>query len=174
MPDAGCHDAIDHEEDIILTSYNQIINTGGIVGGNLNAGDIFEVINENDPDDIMPPSPNEPLTQDQIDLIADWIMQGAQNNSCESLFCDTLNVSFATNISSLVSNKCEGCHSGTTPNGDVSLTNYAQISAAATSGTLWDAINSLNGVATMPPSTGLSDCEIATFRIWIENGALND
>lgn len=174
MPNAGCHDPIDHQEGIVLTSYNQIINTGGIVGGNLNAGDIFEVITDNNNNDRMPPPPNAPLTQEQIDLISDWIMQGADNNSCESLFCDTLNVTFSSNISTLVSNKCEGCHSGANPNGGVSLTNYTQISQSATSGTLWDAINSSNGAPTMPPNTGLSDCEIATFRIWIENGALND
>ncbi|MDP4827242.1 MAG: hypothetical protein NWR73_06135 [Flavobacteriales bacterium] len=174
MPDAGCHDPIDHEEGIVLTSYNQIINTGDIVGGNLNAGDIFDVITTNNNNDRMPPPPNAPLTQEQIDMIATWILQGAENNSCESLFCDTLNVTFSNSISTLVSNKCEGCHSGANPNGGVSLTNYAQISASATSGTLWDAINATNGVAIMPPNTGLSDCEIATFRIWIENGALND
>ena len=174
MPNAGCHDPADHEGGIILTSYEHIMSSGEIVPGNLNEGDVFEVINESNPNDIMPPAPNAPLTQEQIDLIADWITQGAQNNSCEALFCDTLNVTFTSSISTLVSNKCEGCHSGANPNGGVSLTSYAQISASATSGTLWDAINATNGVAIMPPNTGLSDCEIATFRIWIENGALND
>lgn len=174
QPGEGCHDPADAADGVVLTSYNSVISTGEIVAGNPGASEIFEKINENDPGDIMPPPPNAPLTQDQIDLIGLWISQGAQNTSCEDLFCDTLNVTFSQKIAPLVVNKCEGCHNNNTSNGGVILLNYSQISAAATAGNLWDAINGTNGIAQMPPSTGLSACEIAMFRIWIENGALDD
>jgi hypothetical protein len=84
-----CHDQASHEDDVILDSYSNIISTGDIEGGNPNAGDIMEVITENDPDDVMPPDPYPPLSGDEIQMIEDWILQGALQNSCDALLCDT-------------------------------------------------------------------------------------
>ena len=43
---AGCHDAIKHEEGIILDSYENIIRTGKIRAFDLNAGEIYDKITE--------------------------------------------------------------------------------------------------------------------------------
>ncbi len=171
----GCHDAIEHEEGFIFDSYANIMASGEITPYNLNGGDIYEVITENDPSDIMPPPPNAPLTTEQINLIADWILQGAQNNSCADLLCDTLDVTFNLSVLPLVTNSCSGCHSGASPDGNLLLTNYSQIAASASNGSLIDAVYGTNGVPLMPYNgTALSDCAIRTLEIWIENGALND
>jgi hypothetical protein len=172
VPD--CHDAASHQEDIILDSYANIINTGEIEAGDLDAGKIYEKITESDPDDIMPPPPYNPLSQDEINLIADWINQGAWNNSCPSALCDTLEVTFSGDIQVLVGQFCEGCHSGGSPQADLSLTNYAQISSIANSGSFVSSLKGEDNFVQMPLNNSLSNCQIRMVEIWIENGAPND
>ena len=77
---SGCHNSIDHEEDIVLNSYSSIMSDGEISAGNPGNSELYEVITETDPDDIMPPPPHSPLTSAQIALIRTWIQQGAPNN----------------------------------------------------------------------------------------------
>lgn len=170
----GCHDAGTQEDDIILDSYSNIINTGDVEAGDLDAGKIYEKITESDPDDIMPPPPNNPLSSDEINLIATWIMQGAQNNSCPSALCDTTDVSFSGHIQPLVQQFCEGCHSGGSPQAGLTLTNYSEISGIANSGSFMSAITGQNGFTPMPLNSSLSSCQIRMVELWVENGAPND
>jgi len=169
---SGCHDAASHEDGVVLDTYANIINTGEIEPGNPYDSELFEKIIESDPDDIMPPPPNVPLTSAQIALIQNWIAQGAQNNSCVG--CDTTNVTYQSQIGTLIANRCQGCHSGASPDGGISLTNYNQVKNEALFGLLYDAV-SHNGNATNMPynSAQMAECEIDLIRIWIENGAPN-
>jgi len=169
---SGCHDAASHEDGVILDSYANIMNTGEIEPGDPYDSELFEKIIETDPDDIMPPPPNVPLTLAQINLIKNWILQGAQNNSCVG--CDTTNVTYQSQIGTLIANRCQGCHSGANPDGGISLTNYNQIKNEALFGLLYDAVTH-NGNATNMPynSAQMPECEIDLIRIWIENGAPN-
>ena len=171
----GCHDAVSSEDGITLDSFTNIMNSNEITPGDLDDGDIYEVITETDPDKIMPPPPNEPLSDAQIDMIAAWILQGATNNSCTSMECDSLNVTFSGTISLLIENKCEGCHNSNNPSAGLPLTNYDQIEAIASSGDLINSVLGINGAELMPYNgSSLSSCEIAQIEIWINNGAPND
>jgi mono/diheme cytochrome c family protein len=169
---SGCHDAASHEDGVVLDSYANIMNTGEIEPGNPYDSELFEKIIESDPDDIMPPPPNVPLTSAQIALIQNWIAQGAQNNSCVG--CDTTNVTYTSQIGTLIANRCQGCHSGANPDGGIALTNYNQVKNEALFGLLYDAVTH-NGNATNMPynSAQMPECEIDLIRIWIENGAPN-
>lgn len=172
---SGCHDAASAEDGVILNNYLNIVNTGEVVPGNAGQSELYEVIVENDPDDIMPPPGNTPLTSAQISTIVNWINQGANNNSCSDLACDTLNVGYASTIAPIMQLRCDGCHGANNPDAGISLTNYAQISDEAINGTLLDAIKDQNGAVAMPYNASpLSDCDIRAIEIWIENGALND
>jgi hypothetical protein len=131
---SGCHDAAGHEGDIILNSYSNIMASGEIVPYNSNDGDIPEVITETDPDKIMPPPPNSPLTSQQINLILTWINQGAQNNYCDD--CDTLNVTWSGKIKPIIDLKCRGCHSGTNPPQGINLSTYTGVQGIALTGSL--------------------------------------
>ena len=106
---SACHNAASHIEGIILTDYNNIVSTGEIVGGRPNSGKIYESIISSSSSDIMPPPPDAPLTADQIAKILKWINQGAKNNYCDA-GCDTVNVKYSTQVKSLLSSKCTGCH----------------------------------------------------------------
>ena len=91
---SGCHDVASHQDDVILDSYGNVMNSDIIKPFNLNGSDLYEVITETDPDKVMPQPPNQKLTTDQVALIAKWISQGAKNLTCNENAgqCDTTNV----------------------------------------------------------------------------------
>jgi cytochrome c553/predicted small lipoprotein YifL len=169
-----CHDQASHEEGIRMYSYASIMNSNIISPGHPLNSELYEVITENDPDDIMPPPPDAPMSPEQISLIYDWIAQGAKNNSCIA-DCDPAAHSFSQNIQPVIELACEGCHSGSNPSGGLSLTNYAQISASALSGSLMAGLLGTNGVPIMPEGTsGLPQCNIDQIQAWVDAGAPND
>lgn len=172
---SGCHDVTSHEEGIILNSYANVMATADVVPFNLSAGDLFEVITTNDPDKRMPPPPAAALSADQIDKIEKWIMQGAQNLTCINSGCDSTNVSYSGKIWPIINNKCKGCHSGNAPGGNVLLTDYTSVAAAAASGILMGTITHAAGSNPMPKNSGkLSSCEIGIVRNWITEGRQNN
>jgi uncharacterized membrane protein len=172
---SGCHDAASRQEGVVLTDYNNIINTGDVRPFNPSNSDIWEKINDNDPSDRMPPPPKNPLSQEQKDLVKKWILQGARNNSCSASACDVTNVTFNSTIRPTINNKCVGCHSGRAPQGGFSFDTYAGVKAKVDDGRLWGAVNHLPGYSPMPKGGAkLSNCEINQFRKWIEAGAPNN
>jgi mono/diheme cytochrome c family protein len=171
---SNCHDDASHKEGVILTSYEKVMNTGGVSPGRPADSELYERIIDTDPDDRMPRPPMSPLTQQQKQLIYQWIMQGAQNLSCQNM-CDSTNFSYSGAIKILVSNKCQGCHSGTTASGGIDLSNYNGLKAKVIDGRLWGTINHQAGFSPMPKNgTKLSDCEITQIRKWIEAGSPNN
>jgi len=171
---AGCHDPGTAEDDVILTDYQNIIQTGEIVPGNPEESEVYENITEDDPDKIMPPPPNEPLSSEQISMIRTWIEQGAKNNYCDEE-CDTTNVTFSGIVWNTINNSCTGCHSGGSPQGGIFLENYDDVVAMAESGRLMGAINWEPGYANMPQNgEQLSECKRRAIEIWIEDGMPNN
>lgn len=116
----------------------------------------------------------DPLSQAQIDLIKNWIDQGAKNLSCQNI-CDTTNITFGGSIRSIIATKCVGCHGGAAPAGGFDYSTYTGVKAKVNDGRLWGAINQLPGFSPMPKNGAkLSDCEIAQFKKWIDAGAPNN
>lgn len=172
MPE--CHSNNSPADGIDLTSYQSLMSAGIVDPFDLNE-DLFDAITDTDPDDRMPRPPAPPLTQAQIDLISDWIMQGAQNNSCASAGCDTLNVTYSGTIVPLVQQRCQGCHSGATPQGGLDLTSWSVLNTLANDGRLAGSVQHSQGAIPMPPSgPRLPDCNVRQFMIWIDGGAPNN
>lgn len=167
---SGCHDAATHREDIVLTDYSHIMEF--VTPFNPSNSRLYTSVNGGN-EDRMPPPPNAPLTQDQINLIYKWIEQGALNNYCDA-GCDTLNVTFSGTISPLVNTYCKGCHSGSSPGGGIDLTSFTGVQSVALNGKLDGAIHGAAGYFIMPPSGALSDCQIREIDIWIAAGAPNN
>jgi uncharacterized membrane protein len=171
---SGCHDAATAEEGVILTNYNDIINTGKVEAYDLNDSELYEVLVENDPDKQMPPPGEVQLSSEAINLIATWINQGAKNSSCSENAgaCNTTNVSFAADINPLLMTTCLSCHSGTNPSGGVSLNGYNDISQVALNGRLYGAVSWQAGFVRMPfGGQQLNDCFIDKLNAWINDGA---
>lgn len=169
-PGAGLnchHTANDENDEIQITSYETLMASDIVQNG-----DLWEAINETDPDDIMPRPPVAPLTQEQINIIGQWIQQGAQNNSCENAACDTLNVTYSGTIVPIINSRCASCHSGSNPSGNLNLTQYGTLFTVAMDGRLEGSIKRLpDPYIPMPPTLGLNDCRVDQFMIWIEDGA---
>lgn len=168
---SGCHDAASAEEDVILTSFQSIINTGEIVPGDPSESKLYEAITENDPEKRMPPPPNAPLTTEQILIIRKWIEQGAKNNYCTSE-CDTNNFRFQTAIQPMINTNCKGCHNAIQASGGIRLDDYNSVKAVAENGKLIATIKHDPGYSPMPKGGNkLSDCKITQVRKWIADGA---
>jgi len=169
---SGCHDAITAEDDVVLDTYENIRKE--ITPGYPNDSELYESIVENDPEDIMPPPPASPLTKEQISIIYDWIMQGAENTNCGTV-CDPNQSSFAQDIFPLLQDYCIGCHNSARTDGNVNLENYNEIIPYVDNGSLIGTIQHAEFFIAMPPSgSKMSDCRVAQIEKWIAEGAENN
>jgi hypothetical protein len=171
---AGCHNAASAEKDVILESYETVMQTADVRPFDLDGSDLYEVITETDEDKRMPQPPNAPLSSNQINLIAKWILQGAEKRECDPNAgeCDTENVSYSAFVRPVIQNKCQGCHSGNTPSGNIDLTNHSNVKSVANSGKLYGAISWQNGFENMPQGGNqLPECTIDKIKSWIDAGA---
>jgi len=172
----GCHNQpTDDNDDIEITSYSSLMASDIIRLNDPLDSDLWEAINEADPADVMPQPPQNPLTAEQKEIIRQWLLQGAQNNSCVPTTCDTLNVTYSGTIAPLVAQRCGGCHGGGSPQGGLNFGTWADLNLVANDGRLAAAIQHLDGAVAMPPSGSmLPDCRIQQFLAWIDDGAPNN
>jgi mono/diheme cytochrome c family protein len=169
---SNCHDAVSPKEGVNLTSYNSIISTSEVRTGSHTQSKLYKVLVD-DGEDRMPPS--AALSSSDISAIATWIDQGAKNNQCtESTECNSVNVSFSSTVLSITQSNCAGCHNAATPSGNITLSNYTNISTVATSGQLLGAIKRQSGYQPMPPSYSLTPCQIEQIESWINGGKFNN
>jgi len=98
----------------------------------------------------MPPvDAGGPFTQEQKDMIALWISQGALNNSCTP-DCDPTAFTFSATILPVIDNYCTGCHSCWNPDGGVAFVTYADIIASALDGRLMTSLLGTNNFPSVP------------------------
>lgn len=164
----GCHDQASHKDGIILTDYSSILSTGKIKPGDPGDSEFFESLTDKG-DDLMPPPPHQPLTDDQILSINQWILQGAKDNECND-GCDTTNVTFSETIWPMMQKYCTGCHSTVNPGGGITIASYGDLVALAGNGSLMGSIRYESGYAKMPTNQQLSDCNINLLQKWIHKG----
>ena len=169
---SGCHDEQTARDGVILTTYQKTMETGGIVPGDPSKSELFEVLVSTDLTERMPPSPAEKLGQVQIDLIEAWIMEGARDSICiPDTSCILVDVSFSTQVMPVIQTHCTSCHSGSSPQAGIALTDHANVKAAADSGQLYGSIARLSGFAPMPQGQDkLPQCTIDQIKAWIDAG----
>jgi ribosomal protein S16 len=130
---------------------------------------------DNNPNDVMPPPPNNPLTDSQIALIQQWINQGAQNTTNCASTCDTTAFLFSADIAPILSTYCNGCHSGPFPDAGINTTTYAGVQTIAQDGSLLGSIEHNSNFVAMPKNAAKMDaCNITKIRKWIQAGAQNN
>ncbi len=172
---SGCHDDITKEHRVVMTNYADIIKTGEVKKGNANGSKLYEVLRETG-EDLMPPKSNGgPFSSDKIALIKKWIDQGALENECTANSCDTSAVSYSNHVSPIIATYCQGCHNNSNASAYVNVEGYNNLKSSINGGRLMGAIRHKNGFKAMPQSMNkLSDCDIRTIAIWIENGMPNN
>lgn len=171
---SGCHDAATHEEGVILDNYEHIYDE--IDPYDLD-NSVFKLIIEDNNSNRMPPSPMPRLSAMQTLAIANWILQGAPNNSCEEpvFTCNTTNVSLSATVYPILQNYCIGCHSSSNASGGINLSTYNNLKATALDGTLFGSINHSSGYVAMPQGLPkLNQCSIDRIKSWIDAGAPNN
>lgn len=172
---SGCHDDITHAEGLKLTNYENVIQDDELVKPfDLTESDLYKAITETEADERMPPAPANTLTSDQVNLIAKWILQGAKDLSCDpdAGQCNTSNVTYSGVIVPMIQNSCIGCHSGSVPQGGVSLNTYAGVKAVANNGKLLGSVNHDAGFVAMPyGGNKMPQCNIDKIEAWIAAGA---
>ncbi len=171
---SGCHDATTRQDGVNLSTYEGIRNE--VKPGNPGGSDIMEMITESKEDERMPPPPRPRLSAEQISIISKWIQQGADILVCtvDSAGCNPTNVSFASDIQTIINTNCIGCHNASTLSGGVNLSTYSGVQTVAQSGKLVNAV-SQNGQATpMPPNGKLPACDIEKIKTWVQEGIRNN
>ena len=158
-----CHNKDSHREGVVVTDYVSLMNSDIIHRGNSHKSDLYEVITSNG-DDIMPPSNMSPLSNDQIQMIQQWINQGALNNQC--MECDTSVYTFQEAILPMIQTYCKGCHNAGSSDGEY----FDYTSITADTALVWQNISD----GSMPKNTTLSNCQIEVIKKWLDNGAPNN
>ena len=167
---SGCHDASSRAEGYVLDSYKHIMKNG-ISKGRPNSSELYTTIIDGE----MPPRRSPKLTSAEINLIHDWIADGAKNGINCVPRCDSSQFAFSTAILPLMNKYCVGCHSSGNASGNVDLSSYASVkNSFSQGGGLMTSLNH-NGYFPMPKGGNkLSDCEINQVQKWINAGALNN
>jgi mono/diheme cytochrome c family protein len=174
---SGCHDDQSAQDGVVLTSYASVMSTADVRPNRPGNSDLYEVLVEDDADKRMPPPPRDPLSTEQIAMIATWINQGAQDLSCDPFAggCDTVNVTYSGTIRAILDQRCMGCHNDQGASGGVILETHAEVSALALDGTLYGALSWTSGYTSMPPSgSQLPQCQLDQIKAWVDAGAPNN
>jgi hypothetical protein len=169
----GCHNGNDRVEGYDLTSYNGIMR--GIDAGRPANSKLFEAMTGAG-DDAMPPSGNPQPSSTQIELIEQWILEGAVNTTnCAVVGCDTSAVTYSGDIQPMVQTYCVGCHSGGNPSGGINLSNFNTVKQNAQSGRIQGTISGNPAFPSMPPNSApLSSCYVDKINKWVADGAPNN
>lgn len=90
--------------------------------------------------------------------------------------CDTTGtISYANKVVPILQQQCYSCHSGSSPSGNIYMGNYTTDGVIASNGKLMGSISHASGYVPMPQGAPkLTDCQIATVRLWIEQGIKNN
>ncbi len=85
--------------------------------------------------------------------------------------CDTINVTYNSQIKTILNANCTTCHSGGSPAAGISLDNYNDAKTQATNGNLYGVVSYSTGYTGMPASGKMNDCNIALIKKWVDSGA---
>ncbi len=169
---SGCHNATDRAEGYNLTNYAGIMR--GVDPGNFKNSKVYtSLIDLANP---MPQKPYNPLTVEQISVIALWIEQGAQNTTgCGAINCDTTNVTYSGSVKPILNAYCNGCHAGSAPQGNINLTTYTDVKTQVSNGALLGSIEHTAAFSPMPKGGNkLNNCNVTLIKKWIDAGALDN
>jgi len=164
----GCHNGTD-EKETDFNTYEGLMDADIIKTKDPIKSEIIRRLRETDPDKKMPQAPIDPWTDAQINTLLRWIEQGAKNTQqCSQ--CDTLIFTFAR-IQNVLTTHCTGCHSGSTPSGNILLNAYSPVKALAQNGKLMGVLRHQAGYVSMPQGLAqLAECDLRLIEKWIEAG----
>jgi len=171
---SGCHDATTQAEGYDFSNYFGVMTI--VKPGNPDKSKLMSVITGGG-EGLMPPPPDPALTTDQVNLIQQWIIEGAGYNiDCGVVTpCDTTNVTYSGSIQPIIQNNCLGCHAASGTGGGILLTTWGQVADQALNGNLLCSLYQESGCNPMPRNgSQLSPCDLTKISIWADAGAPNN
>ena len=174
---SDCHNAGKAWGGVKLENYQMVMETGGIKPYMPEETRIYKQMIHANEEERMPPLPYGRLAERQINVIADWINQGAHNIRCDSstIPCETGEVGFSMDIVPILEDACMGCHNQYVHEGGIELLTYEDIKTIAENGSLVGTVTGGQGFVRMPfGSLKLSDCYIEKIKAWVADGALEN
>lgn len=125
-----CHGAKEAKGDLKMHTLEDMKKGGengpGLVPGDLKKSAIYTtIILEADDDDVMPPKKEGKLVKEQIDIIKQWIEQGADWPAGVTLE-ETPRANFVKHIQPLLEENCVSCHTPEKKKGDWIITTKKQ------------------------------------------------
>ncbi|OJJ23544.1 hypothetical protein BKI52_04045 [marine bacterium AO1-C] len=167
---SGCHDATSATAGVVTEDYTTIRAT--VTPNDLANSKLYLAIRTGAHQGVR-------LDQDQVELIQNWILQGANNTTnCSGVtafVCDTNSFTYNNAVKIILDKECVSCHNINVSNSTVRLDTYDEVRKVATSGALIGVIDWLTGWRPMPQGRPqLPDCERTVIRKWIEDGMPNN
>jgi mono/diheme cytochrome c family protein len=173
----ACHEA-NHPSGIAMETFDQVIASNIVVPGDPDNSILMESITTTDQGRLMPPPQfYDKMSPQDIEMVRQWILQGAQQVACEiGTSCDTTAVSYAGVVLPILEANCISCHTaGNSPGGGVVLDTYGGVRDAARSGRLLGSVLRWDDFAAMPKNEPpLDDCELLQIKQWINTGFLQN
>lgn len=88
--------------------------------------------------------------------------------------CDTTNVTYTATVAPIMTEYCTSCHSGSSPSGNIDLSDYTNVKLYAQDGSLYGSMSHDPNWSEMPQGGNkLDDCTLLKVKIWIDNGTPN-
>ncbi|MCX6154854.1 MAG: T9SS type A sorting domain-containing protein [Candidatus Kapabacteria bacterium] len=154
---SGCHDAVTKKKGVNVTSYTLIMR--GIQAGNPNSSSYYTEMFDG-----MPPNGYPQMSAAQLNIIQNWILNGAKNDSCQTKNCDTTNITVSGTIQSIVKTYCIGCHFNNKGGGGINLSTDQFIKDNSIA--IYGSVYHLNGFKPMPPIGLVDDCNKLKIKLW--------
>lgn len=100
------------------------------------------------------------------------ILDELKIDTTSMITCDTINMSYSSDIQVILSSHCYECHSGVSPISGIHLSDYDTLKSIALSGRLLGALKHLDGYTPMPYMRDMLDtCTINKIESWVNDGA---
>ena len=94
-----------------------------------------------------------------------------EDHEIKTVDCSAVETYYTENVAPILSSNCTGCHSGSTPKGDLSLDSYESVYPAIKSGNVRDRVNrNSSGDVLLMPQGGqkLSDANLDILQKFFE------
>ena len=158
----ACHNAQLHEDGVDLSTYT-------LAKGNIN--DILESMQEDDSDDIMPPSGrvDDAVIQTLYAWVSDGLLEGVPPSDDPGTGSSDGMYTYTADIVSIINKECIFCHSASSPAGGYDISTYQKVVDQI--GVFLDRIDLQTGQAgIMPPAGRMDEATIQIIKDWIDQG----
>lgn len=158
----ACHNPSLHEDGVDLSTY-------ALAKSNIN--DILESMQEDDSDDIMPPSGR--VDNAVIQTLYTWVSDGLLEGEAPPEDPDTGSTdgmyTYTADIINIIDRECIFCHGASSPAGGYDISTYQKVVDQI--GVFLDRIDLQTGqVGIMPPAGRMDETTIQTIKDWIDQG----